>query len=88
MKKRRARRKIVEVSTEVVFGTTEAVRHALKLLGQRINAATIERVNRSLRAHVPGLGRREEGLVKTGPGLRRRGILSGLGKTYHDKQAA
>jgi len=33
VKKRRARRKVVEVSPEVVFGTTEAVRHALKALG-------------------------------------------------------
>jgi hypothetical protein len=65
VKKRRARRKIVAVSTEVVFGTTEAVQSALKALGQRINTAFIERVNRTIRTHVPGLGRREEGLTKT-----------------------
>jgi IS1 family transposase len=75
VKKRRARRKIVQVSTEVVFGTTEAVQRTLKALGQRINTAFIERVNRTLRAHVPGLGRREEGLAKTESGLRRRCIL-------------
>jgi len=41
----------------------------------RINTAFIERANRTLRAHVPGLGRREEGLVKNEPGLRRGGML-------------
>jgi IS1 family transposase len=75
VKKRRARRKIVEVSTEVVFGTTEVVQRALKALGQRINTAFIERVNRTLRAHVPGLGRREEGLAESEKGLKRRCML-------------
>lgn len=75
VKKRRRRRKIVEVRTEVVFGATEAVKSVLKVLGQRIDTAFIERVNRTLRAHVPGLGRREEGLARTESGLRRRGIL-------------
>jgi IS1 family transposase len=75
VKKRRVRCKIVAVSTEVVFGTTEAVQRALKALGQRINTAFIERVNRTLRAHVPGLGRREEGLARTESGLKRRCIL-------------
>jgi IS1 family transposase len=75
VRKRRARRKIVAVSTQVVFGTAEEVRSTLHALGQKINTAFIERVNRTLRAHVPGLGRREEGLVKTEPALRRRGVL-------------
>ena len=75
MKKRRVRRKLVGVSTQVVFGTAEAVGSKLQALGYKINTAFIERVNRTLRAHVPGLGRREEGLAKTEPGLRRRGVL-------------
>jgi IS1 family transposase len=75
VRKRRARRKIVAVSTRVVYGTSEAVRGTLQALGQKINTAFIERVNRTLRAHVPGLGRREEGLAKTEPGLRQRGML-------------
>ena len=75
VRKRRARRKIVAVSTQVVFGTAEAVGSTLQALGHKINTAFIERVNRTLRAHVPGLGRREEGLAKTEPGLRRRGVL-------------
>jgi transposase-like protein len=75
VKKRRVRRKLVGVSTQVVFGTAEAVRSTLQAMGHKINTAFIERVNRTLRAHVPGLGRREEGLAKTEPGLRRRGVL-------------
>jgi len=75
VRKRRARHKIVEVSTQVVFGTSEAIHSTLRALGQKINTAYIERVNRTIRAHVPGLGRREEGLAKTEAGLRRRGVL-------------
>jgi hypothetical protein len=38
VKKRRRRRKIVAVATQVVFGTGEAVRTALRAVGHRINA--------------------------------------------------
>jgi hypothetical protein len=38
VKKRRRRRKIVAVATQVVFGTKEAVRTALRAVGYRINA--------------------------------------------------
>jgi hypothetical protein len=69
VKKRRRRRKIVAVTTEVVFGTKEAVKSAVAVVGHRINTAFIERLNRTLRAHVAGLGRREEGLTKTKEGL-------------------
>jgi IS1 family transposase len=75
VKKRRRRRKIVAVTTLVVYGRTEAVRSALAAVGHKINTAFIERLNRTLRAHVPGLGRREEGLAKTKEGLRRRLLL-------------
>jgi transposase-like protein len=75
VKKQRRRRKIVAVTTKVVFGTKEAVRTALRAVGHRINTAFVERLNRTLRAHVPGLGRREEGLAKTKEGLRRRLML-------------
>jgi len=75
VKKRRRRRKIVAVTTQVVFGTKDAVRAALAAVGYGINTAFVERLNRTLRAHVPGLGRREEGLAKTKKGLRRRLLL-------------
>jgi IS1 family transposase len=72
VEKKRRRRKIVTVITRVVFGTTEAVASALAAVEHKINTAFIERLNRTLRAHVPGLGRREEGLAKTKQGLLRR----------------
>jgi IS1 family transposase len=81
VKKRRRRRKIVAVTTKVVFGTKEAVRAVLRAAGHRdqcgccASVAFVERLNRILRAHVPGLGRREEGLAKTKEGLRRRLML-------------
>jgi len=75
IKKHYRRRKIVAVTTRVVFGVKEAVRTALSAVGHRINTAFVERLNRTLRAHVPGLGRREEGLAKTEEGLRRRLLL-------------
>jgi IS1 family transposase len=65
VKKRRVRRRIVQVTTQVVYGSKEAAQRVLKALGHKINTAFIERVNRTLRSHVPGLGRREEGLAKT-----------------------
>jgi hypothetical protein len=81
VKKRRRRRKIVAVTTKVMFGTKEAVRAVLRAAGHRdqcgccASVAFVERLNRTLRAHVPGLGRREEGLAKTKEGLRHRLML-------------
>jgi IS1 family transposase/transposase-like protein len=72
VEKKRRRRKIVAVTTRVVYGTKEAVASALAKVGHKINTAFIERLNRTLRSHVPGLGRREEGLAKTKEGLLRR----------------
>jgi IS1 family transposase len=72
VEKKRRRRKIVAVTTRVVFGMREAVASALAAVGHKINTAFIERLNRTLRAHVPGLGRREEGLAKTKEGLLQR----------------
>ncbi len=69
VKKKRRRRKIVAVTTRVVYGTKELVASALAKVGHKINTAFIERLNRTLRSHVPGLGRREEGLAKTKEGL-------------------
>ena len=72
VEKKWRRRKIVAVITRVVFGTKEAITSALAAVGHKINTAFIERLNRTLPAHVPGLGRREEGLAKTKEGLLRR----------------
>jgi transposase-like protein/IS1 family transposase len=73
--KRRVRRRIVEVTQRVVYGTWKRVQEKLEQVGQKVNTAFIERVNRTWRARVPGLGRREEGLAKTEEGLERRAVL-------------
>lgn len=75
VKKRRRRWQVVGVTTQVVFGTKAAVKSALAAMGYRINTAFIERLNRTLRAHVPGLARGEDGLAKTEEGLLRRLLL-------------
>jgi transposase-like protein/IS1 family transposase len=75
LRKQRRRHKIVAVTTKVVFGTKEAVRAALTAVGHRINTSFVERLNRTLRAHVPGLARGEEGLAKSEEGLLRRLLL-------------
>ena len=71
------------MTKRVAYGTWERVQEKLERVGQKVNTAFIERVNRTLRqaqgrlwrAHVPGLGRREEGLAKTEEGLERRVVL-------------
>ena len=75
LRKQRRLHKIVAVTTKVVFGTKEAVRAALTAVGHRINTSFVERLNRTLRAHVPGLARGEEGLAKSEEGLLRRLLL-------------
>ena len=73
--KRRMKGRVVEVSYRVVYGTAEAVQSALEHIGWKINTAFIERLNRTLRHHVPALGRRVESLAKTAQGLRRQALL-------------
>jgi IS1 family transposase len=70
--KKRRRRKIVAVTTRVVFGTQQAVAAALAAVGHKINTAFVERLNRTLRAHVPGLARRAEDVAQTQNGLLQR----------------
>ena len=75
--KTRNKGRVVKIGFRVVFGTETRVRAALKRskVSSQINTAFVERLNRTLRAHVPGLGRREEGLAKTTEGVRRRLML-------------
>jgi IS1 family transposase/transposase-like protein len=49
VKKRRVRRRIVDVARRVVYGTPDGVQGVLSKVGQKINTAFIERVNRTLR---------------------------------------
>ncbi len=71
----RSRKRIVSVRHRVVYGTKEAVRQVLARVGQKINTAFIERLNRTFRAHIPGLNRREEDLAKTELGREAPGTL-------------
>lgn len=73
--KERSRKRIVSVRHRVVYGTKEAVSQMLARVGQKINTAFIERLNRTFRAHIPGLNRREEDLAKTEQGVKRRALL-------------
>jgi IS1 family transposase/transposase-like protein len=66
------RRRLVEVTHRVVFGTMEAVNHVLNPLGWQINTSMIERLNLSLRQHVAAIGRRTTTLCKGEDGLRQQ----------------
>src|SRR6266478_680067 len=52
------RRRLVDVSHRVIFGTLEAVNQVLSPLGWHINTSLVERFNLSLRQHVAAIGRR------------------------------
>src|SRR5207245_7528376 len=58
------RRRLVAVQHRVVFGSLEAVKHVLALLGWQINTAFVERLNLSIRQHVAAVGRRVSTLCK------------------------
>ena len=73
--KRRTRRRLVGVTQRVVYGTWESVRETLRAMGQRVNTSYIERVNRTLRAHVAALVRRGEHVAKSEAGVERQAVL-------------
>jgi hypothetical protein len=56
--KQTRRRRLVAVSSRVVFGTLAGIKHVLAAQGWQINTAFIERVNLTLRQHVAAVGRR------------------------------
>jgi hypothetical protein len=66
------RRRLVNVTHRVVFGTLEAVQQVLAACGWQINTAFIERVNLSIRQHVAAVGRRVSTLCKGEDGLRQQ----------------
>jgi IS1 family transposase len=69
------RRRLVDVTHRVVFGTLEAVQQVLGPLGWQINTALVERVNLSLRQHVAAIGRRTSTLCKGEVGLCQQLVL-------------
>jgi IS1 family transposase len=66
------RRRLVQVSHRVVFGTLAGVKHVLAPQGWQINTAFIERVNLTIRQHVAAVGRRVITLCKGEAGARQQ----------------
>jgi IS1 family transposase len=66
------RRRLVDVTHRVVFGTLEAVQQVLAACGWQINTAFVERLNLSIRQHVAAVGRRVSTLGKGEAGLRQQ----------------
>jgi IS1 family transposase len=66
------RRRLVQVSHRVVFGTLDRVTQVLVACGWQINTAFIERVNLTIRQHVAAVGRRVSTLCKGEDGLRQQ----------------
>jgi hypothetical protein len=63
------RRRLVDVTHRVVFGSLEAVQQVLAACGWQSNTAFVERLNLSLRQHVAAVGRRVTTLCKGEEGL-------------------
>ena len=70
--KKYRRRRLVQVSHRVVFGTLAGVKHVLAPPGWQINTAFIERVNLTIRQHVATVGRRVITLCKGEAGVRQQ----------------
>jgi IS1 family transposase len=68
--KQTRRRRLVAVSSRVVFGTLAGIKQVLAAQGWQINTAFIERVNLTLRQHVAAVGRRVMTVCKGETGLR------------------
>ena len=66
------RRRLVDVTHRVVFGSLEAVNDILAPLGWHINTAFVERINLTIRQHVAAVGRRVSTLCKGDDGLRQQ----------------
>src|SRR5262249_51564738 len=66
------RRRLVAVSSRVVFGTLAGVKQILATTGWQLNTAFIERVNLTIRQHVAAVGRRVTTLCKGEAGLRQQ----------------
>jgi IS1 family transposase len=69
------RRRLVDVTHRVVFGSLEALNHLLAPHGWHINTAFVERLNLSLRQHVAAVGRRVPTLCKGEAGVQQQLIV-------------
>lgn len=79
--KRRVGGRVVAVTQRVVFGTAEAIASVVNATGHAINTAFIERLNLTVRMHLPALGRKVLSFAKTPEGLWQQ--LS-VGRAYYN----
>jgi len=75
------RRRLVDVTHRMVFGTLEAVAQVLAACGWQMNTAFVERLNLSLRQRVAAIGRRSATLCKSENGLGQQLVLF---QVYHN----
>jgi hypothetical protein len=66
------RRRLVDVTHRVVFGTREAVKQILAPLGWQINTSFVERLNLTIRPHGAAIGRRVTTLCQGEDGLQQQ----------------
>ena len=75
------RRRLVNVTHRVVFGSLEAVEQVLAACGWQIQTAFVERLNLDMRQRVAAVGRRVTTLCKGEDGLRQQLTLF---QVYHN----
>jgi hypothetical protein len=75
------RRRLVDVTHRVVFGTLEAVEQVLAACGWKINTAFVERLNLDIRQRVAAVGRRVTTLYQGEDGLQHQLVLF---QSYHN----
>ena len=81
--KRRVRKRLVSVKHKVVYGSKESVREQIRQsIGNVINISFVERMNLTLRHHVPALARRTIQIAKTVLGLEQQLIVAGTNYNF------
>ena len=79
--KHRVGGRIVAVTQHVVFGSAQTIATLLRRTAHTVNTAFIERVNLTLRMHLPALGRKVLSFAKTCTGPAQQ---VSLGRTYYN----
>jgi IS1 family transposase len=79
--KRRVGGRVIEVTRRVIFGSAHTITTILTTAGHAINTAFIERLNLTVRMHLPALARKVLSFAKTPAGLQQQ--LS-VGRAYYN----
>jgi len=81
--KRRVRKRLVSVKHKVIYGSKESVKEQIRQsIGNVINTSFVERMNLTLRHHVPALARRTIQIAKTVLGLEQQLIVTGTNYNF------